>query len=121
MLFWTGSWHFTKGSQTAKRPSDSLDINNLTKQQRLDPTAQATFNADEELQRAGAPNYKRVVKKHVLQYMSRLGIKEAKEFAASLPSTQKKGRKSAYVKTKEHTLPDIKEVSCCSTPYVCIL
>jgi len=78
-------------------------------------------HADEELQRAGAPNYKRVVKRHVLQYMSRLGNKEAKEFAASLPSTQKKGRKSANVKTKEHTLPDIKEVSCCSTPYVCIL
>jgi hypothetical protein len=90
-----------------------MDITNLSKQQRLDPTVQSTFNADEELQRAGAPNYKRVIRRHVLQYMSRLDHQGKQDFVASLPIIKKKPGKPAYVKKRQHTLPDIHEVSVC--------
>ena len=44
----------------------------------MDPTQFSTFNAEEELQRAGAPNYRRHMNKSVRRYIQRRYPEEAR-------------------------------------------
>ena len=107
--------------QSGKDLNFDLDLEDLSKVQRIDENRSSKLRVNEELNSVGKMNYQRAWKRSHAEYMDSRYPGEVMQYVDSIPvkglpgGKSKKPKKSQYVrKTERKELPPVENIRCCT-------